>query len=400
MRLGPGSGHRSLRQDSTHVAALYLITTVAGFLRDVFVVRAVGFGASSDSYFLLAQLPIYVFGLAGQATYLPIALADLRAARLFKAVLLACAAVGTAAIVAASPVEGERLILLFCLLGSYIWMLRLADRFVVAAKRGALRRLAAIQLAATGFFMIALALGDGSSVIFVVAVYALSLPLATWALLPSSRPATPAVDQQRAKAGSLTAYVAVSVLQQALPVLERLAAAAVGVGAASALAIGGKLSNLPAGLVGYAVGTTLLVHIASGNSQASLVQIIRRRATVACAVTVIATAASVLVAYLAFPLIAALFGISAGDESARTLVALSFITVGTTAVFSAINQETLARRRWRVFVQANITAVAIAMVAILCAVVLDSPHILPVGAFMAQAAGAIWCISRDTDDIS
>lgn len=375
-----GRRRSGLVHDVSWIAVLYVLATVLGFARDVFVVRAVGYGSRSDEYFLLTQLPLVCFGVCGQSTYLPLAIANPRVGRRFLQIAIV-AFIGVTLLLVRTSAVSDAALLAGSLSLSYVMIAMLGKRVVACAKAGRAARLAAVQLVATVIFMAAFVVVPRNALTAVL-LFAFSLPIAIAVVLPRS-PSNYASDAEMHAPSELswyvaTSYVVASVAVELQSLVERYAAAHISIGAATSLAIGAKIANLPAGMVGYAVGTALFVRIVSGGTTALNLKS-RFLGLSPYAYLLIGLACSVIgvaVVWLSSPIIVSIFAAPASSHE-RLLIAAYAINVAPIAFQSSLLRVVVARRDWAIYRRAVFSSALIYLVLATLAVWQQSALILP-----------------------
>lgn len=349
------------------VAILFAAGTVAGFGRDLLVIRSVGYGVDSDRFFTLVVPVVAFWGLTTQGLLLPVSLLAGRHERVVRWTLLLAFCIPVLGYLFTTDSAGDRVasVLLLASFTASSFTSRLLPRLVAG---GAVEKLGYAPLLANIVTAIAALLGADVQVL--IASYCAGLPL-SFALVCrhfGRPPAAPRVHDVAVTSTTVALYFASGVLFQSYPVLERIIGETFSAGVNTDLALASKVASLPIGLFGFALGTAAFARIRRGGAEAHsdlLMQLMRRRAI---AVIAGATALAVIAAYAVSPVVSAAAG--GGDlerlpvYSAAYCLATPIISVGTIAIAESQAHVRLREvaRLYATFLVAYVAAAGVAYV--------------------------------------
>ncbi len=348
-----GSSERRLapRRMGALLAVTVVGSSVLGLVRDALTIRYLTFGAGSDEFFVgMAYITVF-FGLAGQATYIPIALKSARRARRF---LWGATSVFSAASTLTLLAKGAPAWWALTLgAAPYIGMALTMPKYVRLMLGGHAARIGLVPILANVIYIALLFaflnLGVDISGDALSGHYGISLG-ASLLLLGLGVPERTITE---AEPRGTNTYLIVCTAMQLYPLLERHVGSQLGQGANTLIAVGQKIASVPVGVLGYAIATATFITIASGRAPARSLSDTLRSARlwvqllVLSAMLALASVVALSVA-LALPWIGPLVGIP-GDTrmDERVTIALCTTSVPFAIAFAIITQELLAAGSFR-----------------------------------------------------
>lgn len=251
---------RSMTRGAIILAALSASATVLGVVRDIVVVRRLGYGPASDSYFLYTTAPGLYFAVAGLSAYVPLSIRHPSAAR---RVLLAAAVAATLLTIAVNlrplvadpstqiPVTGS-------LVASFWAMSALFVRWREATILGSVWRIGLYQNVANCIVLAVVAMPFANGPVATMA-FAASIPIGMLVCLPKDRP----VENSEGLKKAAWVYLIACSAYTAYVLGDRTVGVLLGNGTNTALVLAAKAANFPIGVLGIAVATSTFMSIVS-----------------------------------------------------------------------------------------------------------------------------------------